>query len=87
MTDALPHPHKLPKDMYYSKKMLAGLGMKYEKIDVCENNCMLFWKENASDTHCRQCKKSRYVVVEDDEGMEVTTGVAVWDRSRRPEGG
>jgi hypothetical protein len=28
--------------MYQSKKLLSGLGMDYEKIDVCQENCMLF---------------------------------------------
>jgi hypothetical protein len=31
----LPNPNKLPKDMYHSKKFVKGLGMDYEKIDVC----------------------------------------------------
>jgi hypothetical protein len=38
----LPNPNKLPKEMYHSKKLVNGLGMKYEKIDVCQNSCMLF---------------------------------------------
>jgi hypothetical protein len=33
--DVLPNPNKLPKDMYHSKKLVKGLGMDYEKIDVC----------------------------------------------------
>jgi hypothetical protein len=28
--------------MYQSKKLLSGLGMDYKKINVCDNNCMLF---------------------------------------------
>jgi hypothetical protein len=28
--------------LYQSKKIVAGLSMNYEKIDVCERNCMLF---------------------------------------------
>jgi hypothetical protein len=32
------------------KKLVASLGMNYEKIDVCEKNCMLFWKEHKDDT-------------------------------------
>jgi hypothetical protein len=32
--DVLLNPNKLPKDMYYSKKLVKGLGMDYEKIDV-----------------------------------------------------
>jgi hypothetical protein len=34
--------HNMPKDLYQSKKIVAGIGMNYEKIDVCERNCMLF---------------------------------------------
>jgi hypothetical protein len=35
ISDILPKPHKVTKDMYQSKKMLSALGMKFEKIDVC----------------------------------------------------
>jgi hypothetical protein len=42
ISDVLPENHKMPKDMYQSKKLLSGLGMDYEKIDVCDNKCMLF---------------------------------------------
>jgi hypothetical protein len=56
----LPKPHKFPKDFYYSKKLLAGLGMLYHKIHVCENNCMLFWKNNENLKYCSFCKKCRY---------------------------
>lgn len=34
--------HKMPKDVYQSKKLLSGLDMHYEKIDVYDNNYMLF---------------------------------------------
>jgi hypothetical protein len=37
--DVLPKPNKLPKDMYHSKTIIKGLGMDYEKINVCKNNC------------------------------------------------
>jgi hypothetical protein len=33
--DVLPNPNKLPKDIYHSKKLVKGLGVDYEKIDVC----------------------------------------------------
>jgi hypothetical protein len=35
-------PHKVPKDMYQSKKLMSALGMKYKKIDTSPDNCMLF---------------------------------------------
>jgi len=69
--------HNMPKDLYQSKKILASLGMNYEKIDVCENNCMLFWKEHKDDTHCMHCGKSRYVKVVNEDGDSVTTKVAI----------
>jgi hypothetical protein len=28
--------HNMSKDLYPSKKIVAGLDMNYEKIDVCE---------------------------------------------------
>jgi hypothetical protein len=34
--------HNMPKDLYQSKKIVAGLDMNYDKIYVCEKNCMLF---------------------------------------------
>jgi hypothetical protein len=43
--DLILAKHNMPKDLYQSKKIVVGLGMNYEKIDVCERNCMLVWKE------------------------------------------
>jgi hypothetical protein len=42
ISDILLNSHKVPKDMYQSKKMMSALSLKYEKIDVCSDNCMLF---------------------------------------------
>jgi hypothetical protein len=58
--DMLSKSHKFPKEFYYSKKLLAGLGMPYQKIHVCENNCMLFWKKTGNLKCCSFCKKCRY---------------------------
>jgi hypothetical protein len=41
-SDVLPANHMLPRDMYQSKKLLSSIGMDYEKIDVCQENCMFF---------------------------------------------
>jgi hypothetical protein len=40
-SDVLPTNHKVPRDMYQSKKLLSSLGIDYEKIHVCQDNCML----------------------------------------------
>jgi hypothetical protein len=44
ISDILLKPQKMPKDMYHSKKLMCALSMKYEKIHVCLDNCMLFFK-------------------------------------------
>jgi hypothetical protein len=61
--DLIPVKHNMPKDLYQSKKIVAGLGINYEKTDVCERNCMLFWKEHKDNTECMHCGRSRYVKV------------------------
>jgi hypothetical protein len=40
--DLILSNHNMPKDLYHCKKIVAGLGMNYQKIDACEDNCMLF---------------------------------------------
>jgi hypothetical protein len=76
ISDTLLICHKVPKDMYRSKKMISALGLKYEKIDVCPDNLMLFWKEHANQKKCLECGQSRFikVVTQDDEKVmtEVT---------------
>jgi hypothetical protein len=51
--------------------------MNYKKIDVCERNYMLFWKEHKDDTECMHCSKSRYVKVVNEDGASITTKVTV----------
>jgi hypothetical protein len=67
----------MPKDLYQSKKIFAGLGMNYEKIDVCKRNCLLFWKEHMDDTECVHCGRSRYMKAVNEDRASVTTKVAV----------
>jgi hypothetical protein len=74
--DIFPAKHNMPKDLYQSKKIVASLGMDYEKIDVCERSCMLFWKEHKDDTECVHCGRSRYIKVVNEDGASVTTKVA-----------
>jgi hypothetical protein len=75
--DLIPMKHNMLKDLYQSKKIVAGLGMNYEKIDVCERNCMLFWKENKDDTEYMHCGRSRYVKVVNEDGASIITKVPV----------
>jgi hypothetical protein len=73
--DLILMKHNMPKDLYQSKKIVSGLGMNYEKIDVCKKNCMLFWRDHKDDTKCMHCGRSRYVKVRNEDGVSVTTKV------------
>ncbi|CAL8163998.1 unnamed protein product [Prunus armeniaca] len=56
----LPTNNCLPKDHRYAQKVLNGLGLGYEKIHACKNNCMLFYKEYETLDTCPICKESRF---------------------------
>ena len=58
--DMLPLDAKLPKDHYEAKKIVRDLGLGYEKIHACPNDCILFWKENVNLEACPCCKVSRW---------------------------
>jgi hypothetical protein len=75
ISDVLPINHKLPRDMYQSKKLLSGLSMDYEKIDVCQDNCMLFWKEHINENKCLKHGKSRFIEVINDDSEEVMMAI------------
>jgi hypothetical protein len=63
VSDVLPSNHKMMKDMHQSKKLLSTLGMEYKKVDVCKDNCMIFYKEHKDEMKCFKCGKSRFVEV------------------------
>ncbi|CAL9030086.1 unnamed protein product [Prunus brigantina] len=56
----LPTDNCLPKDHRQAQKVLNGLGLGYEKIHACKNNCMLFYKEYETLDTCPICKESRF---------------------------
>jgi hypothetical protein len=68
ISDILPNNHNMPKDMYQTKKLLSALGMKYEKIDVCKDNYILFYKEHKNETKCLKCHKSRCIEIVNEDG-------------------
>jgi hypothetical protein len=75
--DLILAKYNMLNDLYQSKKIIAGLDMNYEKIDVCERNCILFWKEHKDDIECLHYGRSRYVKVVNEDGASVSTKVAV----------
>ncbi|XP_074369192.1 uncharacterized protein LOC141710524 [Apium graveolens] len=67
----LPNDHKLLEKYYTIRKMIRGLNMEYEKIDACENDCMLFYKEHSEKTKCDICKRDRYKVQKDPKKQKI----------------
>ncbi|XP_071688802.1 uncharacterized protein [Rutidosis leptorrhynchoides] len=51
MREAFPHA-AIPKSLYELRKIIRDLGLGYEKIDACPNDCMLYWKENKDKIKC-----------------------------------
>jgi hypothetical protein len=75
--DLIPAKYNMPKNLYQSNKIVASLDMNYEKINVCERNCMLFWKKHKDETECMHYGRFRYVKVINENGASVTTKVTV----------
>jgi hypothetical protein len=55
--------------------MMFALGLKYEKIDVCSDNCTLFWKEHINEKKCLECGQSSFIEVVNQDSKDVMTKV------------
>ncbi|KAL6334208.1 hypothetical protein AAG906_006801 [Vitis piasezkii] len=56
----LPVNNELPLSMYEAKKALNTLGMEYEKIHACPNDCILYRNELKDASSCPTCGTSRW---------------------------
>ncbi|CAN1125381.1 hypothetical protein LINPERPRIM_LOCUS31644 [Linum perenne] len=72
LRETLHEGDSLPKSSYEIKKLIRDLGLHYEKIDACENNCMLFWKNNKDEITCLECGLSRYT--DNEHGDQLASG-------------
>lgn len=52
----------LPSCFYYTKILMKKLGMWVEKLYICPNECMLFYKEILHVQECLHCNAERYLV-------------------------
>ena len=58
----LPINNELPLSMYEAKKTLNTLGMEYEKIHACPNDCILYRNELKNASSCPTCGTSRWKI-------------------------
>jgi hypothetical protein len=70
----------LPANTYEAKKYLSDIGLGYEKILACHNNCTLFWKANQELESCTVCVKSKWKdeIHLDEDGQPISS------RKKRP---
>ena len=64
--EMLPKDNTLSTFRYEAKKILSLMGMDYEKIHACPNDCILYRKELESLHKCPRYGVSRYKVKDDD---------------------
>ncbi|XP_047342834.1 uncharacterized protein LOC124946317 [Impatiens glandulifera] len=60
--EILPVNSHLPNSYYECKKFITNIGLTYEKIDVCNNNCMLYRKQDNDLQRCKVCGTSRWKI-------------------------
>lgn len=60
LAEAFPECNTLPKSYNDAKSLLKELGLGYESIHVCYNNCVLFRKKYAKYDNCPVCGLSRW---------------------------
>ncbi|KAH0768778.1 hypothetical protein KY290_012759 [Solanum tuberosum] len=58
--EVLPDGSFVPTSFYEAKKVLRDLGLGYTKIDACQNDCILYWRDYANAQSCPKCGKSRW---------------------------
>ena len=65
--DLLLEENTLPKSYYQAKKILCLMGMEYQKIHACPDDCILYRHEFEEMSKCPRCGVSRYKVKDDEE--------------------
>ncbi|KAL9687217.1 hypothetical protein QQ045_031615 [Rhodiola kirilowii] len=51
--------NRLPTSFNHSKRLVSDLGMRYKRIDLCVNGCMIYYSESEGMTNCTSCDEDR----------------------------
>ena len=60
LNDYLPDGNMATDSNYETEKLMRNLGLPYYTIDVCINNCMIFWEEDERWDTCQFCGAERW---------------------------
>ncbi|KAM3320520.1 hypothetical protein P3S67_007720 [Capsicum chacoense] len=63
----------IPEPFCKAKKLIRDLGLNYEKIHACPNDCMLFRNDNSNLYNCIVCGSSRWKNFHDELTNNTTT--------------
>ncbi|XP_074362909.1 uncharacterized protein LOC141703230 [Apium graveolens] len=75
----LPEGNNIPSSFNEAKKTLCALGMGYEKIHACPNNCLLYRGDlDEEQTTCRVCKASRWKLNKKGDELEGVPAKVLW---------
>ncbi|XP_028208335.1 uncharacterized protein LOC114391537 [Glycine soja] len=69
LKNMFPEHNSLPKSHYEAKKILCPVGLEYQRIHACPNDCLLYRNEFLDMRFCPTCGLSRYKA-NDGEGTE-----------------
>ena len=65
--ELLQEENTLPKSYYQANKILCPMGMDYQKIHACPNDCILYRHEFEEMSKCPRCGASWYKVKDDED--------------------
>ena len=68
----LPEDNTSPNNHYEANKILCPVGMEYQKIHACRNDCILYRNQFAELCKCLTCGVSRYKVKDNESSDERT---------------
>ncbi|XP_050215350.1 uncharacterized protein LOC126666401 [Mercurialis annua] len=69
------HDETFPHNSYEAKKYMRDLGLNYNKIHACKNDCILYRKNYANAESCHVCGCSRWKSNEDKTDIEKSKAV------------
>ncbi|XP_019260528.1 PREDICTED: uncharacterized protein LOC109238508 [Nicotiana attenuata] len=78
--ELLPDGADLPKSYYEAKKIIQDLGLSYNKIDACTNDCMLYWKEDVLLDSCKPRLQRLFMSTK-------TSTLMTWHKDKRVDDG
>ncbi|KAL9691497.1 hypothetical protein QQ045_011921 [Rhodiola kirilowii] len=75
----LPEDNTLPNRCYEAKKVMCPMGIDYEKIHACPNDCILYRNSYKDMVECPMCKSPRYKLnKEPKNGSKGTPSKVLW---------